>query len=73
MRDRDKEREHHKRDEAMRHFSALLADLVRNSDLSWKEAKKQLKKDHRWELVENLDREDRERYITLNFNNILFI
>lgn len=63
LRDRDKEREHHKRDEAMRHFSALLADLVRNSDLSWKEAKKQLKKDHRWELVENLDREDRERFV----------
>lgn len=61
MRDRDKEREHHKRDEAMRHFNALLADLVRNSDLSWKEAKKQLRKDHRWELVETLDRDNRER------------
>ena len=61
LRDRDKEREHHKRDEAMRHFSALLADLVRNADLTWKEVKKQLRKDHRWELVEQLEREDRER------------
>lgn len=61
FRERDKERQHHKRDEAVRHFTALLADLVRNSDLSWKEVKKQLKKDHRWELVENLDREEKER------------
>lgn len=61
LRDRDKEREHHKRDEAIRHFSALLADLVRNPDLTWKEVKRQLRKDHRWELVENLEREDRER------------
>lgn len=61
FRERDKERQHHKRDEAVRHFTALLADLVRNSDLTWKEVKKQLKKDHRWELVENLDREEKER------------
>lgn len=59
--ERDKERQHHKRDEAVRHFIALLADLVRNADLGWKEAKKQLKKDHRWELVEALDREEKEK------------
>lgn len=29
MRDRDKEREQHKHDEAVQHFNALLADLVR--------------------------------------------
>lgn len=61
FRERDKERQHHKRDEAVRHFTALLADLVRNSDLTWKEVKKQLKKDHRWELVENLERDEKER------------
>lgn len=61
LRERDKERQHHKRDEAVRHFIALLADLVRNTDLTWKEVKKQLKKDHRWELVETLDREEKER------------
>lgn len=60
LRERDKERAHHKRDEAIRHFSALLADLVRNPDLTWKEVKKQLRKDHRWESVEDLDRESRE-------------
>lgn len=45
----------------MRNFNALLADLVRNADLTWKEVKKQLRKDHRWESVEQLERDDRER------------
>lgn len=61
LRDRDKERLQHQRGEAIRHFTALLADLVRNPDLSWKEVKKQLKKDHRYELVDSLEREERER------------
>lgn len=60
LRDRDNKREHHKREEAIGHFNALLADLVRNSELTWKEVKKQLRKDHRWELVDHLEREDRE-------------
>lgn len=59
--EREKERLHHRRDEAVRQFAALLTDLVRKSDLSWKEAKKMLKKDGRWEIVESLDRETRDR------------
>ncbi|KAK0167860.1 hypothetical protein PV327_001715 [Microctonus hyperodae] len=61
LRDRDKERQHHRHTEAVQHFSALLADLVRNSDLAWREAKRQLRKDHRWELADSLDREEKER------------
>lgn len=61
LRERDKEREQHKHAEAVEHFSALLTDLVRNADVSWREAKKTLKKDHRWELVETLDRDEREK------------
>lgn len=68
LRDRDKERQHHKKDEAVRHFTALLADLVRNADLTWKEVKKQLKKDHRYELVENLDRDEREKLFNDHIN-----
>ncbi|KXJ68605.1 hypothetical protein RP20_CCG002507 [Aedes albopictus] len=70
LRDRDKGRQQHQRDEAIRHFNALLADLVRNADLTWKEVKKQLKKDHRWELVELLDREDREGLFNQHINNL---
>ena len=33
---------------------------MRNSDLSWHDAKKMLRKDDRWELVESLNREERE-------------
>ncbi|CAH0730697.1 unnamed protein product, partial [Brenthis ino] len=61
LRDRDKEREYHKRDEAVQHFNALLADLVRNPDLAWREAKKQLKKDHRYSLADELTKDDKER------------
>ncbi|XP_075989195.1 transcription elongation regulator 1-like isoform X2 [Anticarsia gemmatalis] len=61
LRDRDKEREYHKRDEAVQHFNALLADLVRNPDLPWRDAKKQLKKDHRYSLAELLTKDDKER------------
>lgn len=68
LRERDKERHHHKRDEAVRHFTALLADLVRNSDVTWKEVKKQLKKDHRWELVDSLAREEKERLFNDHIN-----
>lgn len=78
MRDREKEREQHKRDEArqviinltvldvfysifLQHFNALLVDLVRNSELSWKEVKRILRKDHRWDLAESLPRDQKEK------------
>uniref|UniRef100_A0A1B6GNX3 FF domain-containing protein n=1 Tax=Cuerna arida TaxID=1464854 RepID=A0A1B6GNX3_9HEMI len=64
LRDRDNEREQHKHDEAVQHFKALLADLVRNSELVWREAKRQLRKDHRWELAELLEREEKEKLFT---------
>ncbi|XP_058053276.1 transcription elongation regulator 1 [Anopheles bellator] len=71
LRDRDKERQHHQRDEAIRHFNALLTDLVRNADLTWKEVKKLLKKDHRWELIEMLDRDDRERLFNEHIESLV--
>lgn len=35
--------------------------MVRNADSVWKETKKLLHKDSRWELVESLPREEREK------------
>jgi len=61
LRERDKEREQHKRDEAEQLFKALLADLVRNADSSWRDTRKQLRKDQRWDLAELLTREDKEK------------
>lgn len=43
---------------------------MRNADLTWKEVKKQLKKDHRWELVEYLERENREKLFNDHINNL---
>lgn len=62
MRERDNKREHHKKGEAISQFNALLTDLVRNADLTWKEVKRQLRKDHRFPMIESaLEREERER------------
>ncbi|CAM1317070.1 TCERG1 (predicted), partial [Pycnogonum litorale] len=70
LRERDKEREHHKHGEAVQHFNALLTDLVRQSDLSWKEAKRLLRKDHRWELIDSLDRDEREKLFEEHIQNL---
>ncbi|XP_068908784.1 transcription elongation regulator 1 isoform X1 [Tenebrio molitor] len=71
MRDRDKEREQHKRDEAIQHFNALLADLVRNPELSWREVKRILRKDHRWDLADSLSREDKEKLFNEHIEHLL--
>lgn len=34
---------------------------VRNSELSWREAKRLLRKDHRWDLADLLDRDEKEK------------
>ena len=45
---REKEREQHRRSEAISAFQALLTDLIKHPDYSWKEAKKIFKKDSRY-------------------------
>jgi transcription elongation regulator 1 len=70
LRERDKEREQHKHSEAVENFTALLTDLVRNCDVSWREAKKTIKKDHRWELVEALDRDEREKLFNEHIDSL---
>lgn len=61
LRERDKERENHQHLEAVNAFSALLTDLIRTPDYSWKEAKKILKKDSRFEALTNLDKSEKEK------------
>ncbi|KAK3535785.1 hypothetical protein QTP70_021096 [Hemibagrus guttatus] len=57
----DREREQHKREEAVQHFRALMSDMVRSSDASWSETRRSLRKDHRWETSSLLEREEKER------------
>ncbi|XP_067928748.1 transcription elongation regulator 1-like isoform X2 [Watersipora subatra] len=61
LRERDKEREQHRREEAQQQFKALLVDLVRNVDSSWRDTRKLLKKDARWDLCDLIDRDDKEK------------
>ncbi|XP_062856994.1 transcription elongation regulator 1a isoform X2 [Trichomycterus rosablanca] len=57
----DREREQHKREEAVQHFKALLSDMVRSPDANWSETRRSLRKDHRWECCALLEREEKER------------
>jgi transcription elongation regulator 1 len=63
LREREKEvqrRQHYRHEEAVGDFQALLTDAVRSADLPWKEAKKGLKRDRRWESASILSREEME-------------
>merc|ERR1712142_436086 len=73
LRERDKEREQHQHNEAVNGFSALLTDLIRAPDYSWKEAKKILKKDSRWEAVTggNLGKSERERLFDEHIDHLI--
>ena len=72
LRERDKEREQHLHQESINGFNALLTDLIRAPDYSWKEAKKMLKKDSRWELIEgNLEKSERERLFDDHIDHLI--
>merc|ERR1712223_936759 len=59
---REKEREQHRRSEAISAFQALLTDLIKHPDYSWKEAKKIFKKDSRYDKIsDNLEKSERDR------------
>uniref|UniRef100_A0A672QFL3 Transcription elongation regulator 1 n=1 Tax=Sinocyclocheilus grahami TaxID=75366 RepID=A0A672QFL3_SINGR len=57
----DREREQHKREEAVQNFKALLSDMVKSSDANWSETRRTLRKDHRWESSSLLERDEKER------------
>lgn len=60
LKDRDKERMEHQHSEAVNGFAALLDDLIRAPDFTWKEAKKLLKRDSRWEAFA-LEKPEKEK------------
>uniref|UniRef100_A0A4W4FXT2 Transcription elongation regulator 1 n=1 Tax=Electrophorus electricus TaxID=8005 RepID=A0A4W4FXT2_ELEEL len=57
----DREREQHKREEAIQHFKALMSDMVRSTDASWADTRRNLRKDHRWESASLLERHEKEK------------
>ncbi|KAK4470073.1 hypothetical protein MN116_005669 [Schistosoma mekongi] len=71
LRERDKEREQHLRNEQETNFHSMLQDLIRDPGLSWKEAKKLLRKDPRWEAVsEVFERSEREEMFKEHVNGL---
>lgn len=57
----DREREQHKKEEAIQNFKALMSDMVRSSDATWSDTRRNLRKDHRWESASLLEREEKEK------------
>lgn len=55
----------------LQHFNALLADLVRNADLGWREVKRILRKDHRWDLADSLQRDEKEKLFNEHIEHLL--
>ena len=43
---------------------------VRNSEASWRDTRKQLRKDHRWELASLLEREEKEKLFEVHLENL---
>ncbi|VDL92502.1 unnamed protein product [Schistocephalus solidus] len=71
MIERDKERESHLRSDAESTYHSLLVDLIKDDSLSWKEGKKILRKDNRWESVgEILPRSEREKLFMAHIDNL---
>ncbi|CAF0964011.1 unnamed protein product [Adineta ricciae] len=68
-RELDKEREQLKKDKATENFKALLTDMVRTADAEWKETKKTLRKDPRWE--QDLDRDEKEQLFQEHVNALV--
>uniref|UniRef100_A0A915KH10 Transcription elongation regulator 1 n=1 Tax=Romanomermis culicivorax TaxID=13658 RepID=A0A915KH10_ROMCU len=61
MKERDKEMERHKYAEAEENFKALLSDLVKHTEMTWKEWKRDLRKDERWQTADLLDKHEKSR------------
>ncbi|GBM13406.1 Transcription elongation regulator 1 [Araneus ventricosus] len=71
LKELNKERENHKYDAIVNSFKALLADLVKKPDISWRGAKKILKADRRWADVCDLRDERRVQYFDEHINYLI--
>jgi transcription elongation regulator 1 len=70
MSEREKEKERHVKDKATQHFMALMSDMVRNADANWKDTKRMLRKDHRWQMLESLSKEEKEDLFNGHINQL---
>lgn len=45
--------------------------MVRNAELGWREVKRILRKDHRWDLADTLSREDKEKLFNEHVEHLI--
>lgn len=69
--EREKHRDLFKKKELVENFNILLIDLIRNPDVTYRDAKKILKKDHRYEMFENLGRTEKEDLFDEHINSLI--
>lgn len=69
--EREKHRNMFKKQELIENYNILLIDLIRNPDLSYREAKKILKKDHRYSILDGLSRTEKEDLFDDHINNLI--
>lgn len=61
MKERDRESEKHRIQEHEERFRALLVDMVKQADTTWHEARRQLRKEDRYNECDLLDKEHKEK------------
>ena len=71
LRERDKEVEKQRRADAIEAFTALLTDLVKSDDYSWRDARHLMKRDKRMDLCDCLSREETERLFNEHIDKLL--
>jgi transcription elongation regulator 1 len=70
--EREKHRNLYKQQELVDNFNILLIDLIKNPDCNYHDAKKILKRDHRYEFIAaQLSRSERENLFEAHLNTIL--
>ena len=65
-----KERDILKRTEAETSFSSMLVDLVKDPNNTWGSMKKTLRRDHRWEMCEVIETEEKETMFREHINKL---
>jgi len=70
LKERSKEHERHKQSEHEQIFKALLTDLIKNTEISWHDARKQLRKDSRYESANLLDKGAKEKLFDEHIANL---
>ena len=70
LKEREKEQEKVRRSEAIETFTAILVDLIKSEDYSWREARSILKNDNRIDLCEVLSREEKELFFNQHLQSL---